>query len=192
MLATDSSSLLESWGVTLAFALPDPSPEVHFFGSGPGPDVWKSCKIQGDTAHLSFSSHGGSDGSANPDHCWGVWVLAVPCSVSEERQGTDENQPEELPEPIEGFQEFIEKWVQASQKAMGIPDIPVVDTMGWNEKRLRDLCATHDWEFEWMAEDGERRRRATERRELWRMKDVPNPSALAMGVATPDGTKQLP
>merc|ERR1712176_366904 len=34
----------------------------------------------------------------------------------------------------------------------------------WDETRLRALCKHHGWEFEWMAEDGERRRRMQEKR----------------------------
>ena len=29
----------------------------------------------------------------------------------------------------------------------------------WDETRLRALCARHGWQFEWMTEEGEKRRR---------------------------------
>lgn len=34
-----------------------------------------------------------------------------------------------------------------------------VERDAWDEVRLRALCAHHGWEFSWMTEDDERRRR---------------------------------
>ena len=47
-----------------------------------------------------------------------------------------------------------------------------VERDSWDEQRLRALCAHHGWDFEWMTEDGERRRRANERFAEWKLEEL--------------------
>jgi len=69
-------------------------------------------------------------------------------------------------------------------RAEGIGDAtPLASREGWDEARLRALCARHGWEFEWMSEDGERRRRGAERQSL-----VPLPTVtMKADTHCPDG-----
>lgn len=65
---------------------------------------------------------------------------------------------------------------------------------------MRSLCAMHGWEFEWLSEDGERKRRIGERARKEKAdaeaKDKERPRAQAAEAATaaevPDGFAKLP
>merc|ERR1711865_924334 len=58
---------------------------------------------------------------------------------------------------------LIEGWSVATTRAHGaVVDAVQVSRDEWDEERLRALCDQHGWEFEWMTEDGEWRRRACE------------------------------
>eukprot|EP00435_Cladocopium_sp_Y103_P021563 s6_g5.t1 len=66
---------------------------------------------------------------------------------------------------------FAQKRVQVVSRGEGNQDDPEVERDSWDEQRLRALCARHGWDFEWMTEDGERRRRANERFTEWKLED---------------------
>lgn len=73
--------------------------------------------------------------------------------------------------PIEDIDSLAGRWIDMQQKAQGVKEHPEVMQEAWNEQRLRALCARHGWEFEWMTEDGERRRRAREKLTEWRLEE---------------------
>lgn len=70
-------------------------------------------------------------------------------------------------EKIEPWDEVMAQASDVLIHAEGVADAnPLVSREGWDEERLRALCMRHGWEFEWMSEDGERRRRGSERQGL--------------------------
>lgn len=85
------------------------------------------------------------DGRHSPDSRWGVFALVTPDSKST----PDESVIESL----------ADKWLSATQMARGPKGAISVEPEDWDESRLRALCARHGWQFEWMAEEGEKRRR---------------------------------
>ncbi|CAJ1445323.1 unnamed protein product [Effrenium voratum] len=61
------------------------------------------------------------------------------------------------------LQQLAECWESACDGFFGLRGEEVsVERDGWDEVRLRALCAHHGWEFSWMTEDDERRRRIVE------------------------------
>lgn len=73
--------------------------------------------------------------------------------------------------PLEDLTTFAQKRVQVVSRGEGNQDDPEVERDSWDEQRLRALCAKHGWDFEWMTEDGERRRRANERFTEWKLEE---------------------
>lgn len=73
--------------------------------------------------------------------------------------------------PVEDLTSFAQNRVQLIARAEGNQDDPEVERDSWDEQRLRALCAKHGWDFEWMTEDGERRRRANERFTEWKLEE---------------------
>jgi len=60
----------------------------------------------------------------------------------------------------EQLQKLAEGWEESCDRLYGLKGEEVsVERDGWDEVRLRALCAHHGWEFSWMTEDDERRRR---------------------------------
>ena len=54
-------------------------------------------------------------------------------------------------------------WEESSDRFFGLRGEEVsAERDSWDEARLRALCAQHGWEFAWMTEDDERRRRFEE------------------------------
>lgn len=137
-------------GLTFVFKQPHPTPSQVFMASGPvDSGAWETCIIPGDFAALEFSTDG--DSSSDPSKRWGALVVVAPkCAFAQE--GVD-------------LDAFCDRWVSINQAAEGVGNEgPVeVERAEWDETRLRALCARHGWEFEWMTEDGERRRRLQER-----------------------------
>merc|ERR1719284_2020866 len=72
-----------------------------------------------------------------------------------------------VPCPVKDVDQFSQRRLEVISKATGNQDAVQVQCDNWDESRLRALCARHGWEFEWMTEDGERRRRAQERKGLF-------------------------
>lgn len=148
VLCENPNVLLGMTNVTLAFKQPNTQRVPVFEGSGP-PDseVWKCYELPGDAAEFHFSTDG--DGMHDAGRRWGFWALALPAGAPRLS--------------AQGVNNLADKWVEVSMKAMGIEKTPTCERDEWDEQRLRALCARHGWEFEWMTEDGERRRRASER-----------------------------
>ncbi|CAJ1427433.1 unnamed protein product [Effrenium voratum] len=70
-------------------------------------------------------------------------------------------------ERVSPWAEVMSGAAEVMKRAEGFGNgTPVVSREGWDEERLRALCARHGWEFEWMSEDGERRRRGAERQSM--------------------------
>lgn len=83
---------------------------------------------------------------------------------------------------VEPWDEVMAGASEILNHAEGVADAnPLVSREGWDEERLRALCMRHGWEFEWMSEDGERRRRGAERQGL-----------VAMPFATTKSDTQCP
>merc|ERR1712217_843446 len=109
---------------------------------------WRCGPLPGDNVTLSFSNLG--DNGDDPKMHWGIWAVVL---------------PGDAPRPsIQSLDALAEKWCTDIPRAIGIQQELQVEQEGWDEIRLRALCEKHGWEFEWMTEDGERRRRANERK----------------------------
>jgi len=133
---------------TLVFKQPNPNKAAVFKGSGPpNSEKWKCSELPGDSAEFKFTADG--DGVNEPDRRWGFWALVLPQDAPRLSMQTVDS--------------IVDKWVEVTTRAIGIDKAPCCERDEWDEQRLRTLCARHGWEFEWMTEDGERRRRANER-----------------------------
>ncbi|CAE7483920.1 unnamed protein product [Symbiodinium natans] len=73
--------------------------------------------------------------------------------------------------PVEDVDAFAQRRVEVVCRGEGNQSDPQVERDSWDEQRLRKLCARHGWDFEWMTEDGERRRRADERLTEWKLEE---------------------
>lgn len=149
--AENPNALLALTDVSLVFCLQNPDKTQKFQGSGPpGSKCWHGCELPGDSVDFEFSTDG--DPSGDPAMRWGVFAIVVP-------KGSATIQQHKLDEAAATI---------AAATMMGAgPDLdPQVERDGWDESRLRALCAKHGWEFSWMSEDGERRRLAREGRGL--------------------------
>merc|ERR1712039_615979 len=89
------------------------------------------------------------------DARWGVWALVV--RNDRGLGGAKQSVIDKL----------AEKWIAIDEKARGFNEEVIVKRDDWDKTRILDLCARHGWDFEWMSEDGERRRRANEREVLF-------------------------
>jgi len=146
VLLANPAQLLEMAGVTLIFHQPNPGKSQRFEASGEFGPSWNCPELPGDVADFHFATDG--DGVDYPDRRWGFFALVV---------GKGGAQPSQ-----EKVDELATKWSEAIVKANGVPEEPAVERDDWDEARLRALCDRHGWDFEWMTEDGERRRRAKE------------------------------
>jgi len=131
--------------MTLVFKQSSPQKKVCFAASGaPGPERWKLQEpLPGSSATFNFTT----DGDGNADHRWGFCAFVCDSKRSAPSQTA--------------LDSFATKWKSVQERATWVR-APEVQRDDWDEARLRDLCAAHGWEFEWMTEDGERRRRVTE------------------------------
>lgn len=109
---------------------------------------WSMATILGNSAEFTFETDG--DGSSYPERRWGFFALVVP------GDGADAPSAEKVKEVVQG-------WQKITTEAQGLKANPTIERVGWDETRLRALCKRHGWDFEWMTEDGERRRRLCER-----------------------------
>ncbi|CAE6941667.1 Nlrc3, partial [Symbiodinium sp. CCMP2456] len=170
--------LLNQPGLTVVFTHPRPnSVQLHECFGATGKACWKRCKVPGDYAEFEFSTDG--DGGDKPDKRWGVLALVLPAASSDDMG---------LQEKVD---EFLGRWVEELQRAAGSMESPTVERDAWDEVRLRALCARHGWEFEWMTEDGERRRRAHEQWDVLKL-STPAAPALPGDSAEPDGASGAP
>merc|ERR1740117_2505220 len=122
---------------------------------------------------MTFECDG--DGGDAPAQRWGVWCMLMPKGVAE-------------PKSQEDFDNLACKILSIESSAKGVSGQPEVQREGWDETRLRALCARHGWDFEWMAEDGEGRRRARERLALV---ECPAVRPTAPDPSMPDGAGGL-
>eukprot|EP00931_Biecheleriopsis_adriatica_P113224 TRINITY_DN8818_c0_g1_i1.p1 TRINITY_DN8818_c0_g1~~TRINITY_DN8818_c0_g1_i1.p1 ORF type:complete len:1644 (+),score=312.68 TRINITY_DN8818_c0_g1_i1:85-5016(+) len=95
-----------------------------------------------------------------------------------------------IPCPVDDIDVFSKKLRLLTGKAEGNQEIPKVICDSWDRQRLLDLCAKHGWDFEWMTEDGERRRRANETLTSWTLQES-MVALLQEDAAEPDGTVTL-
>ncbi|CAE7273357.1 unnamed protein product [Symbiodinium pilosum] len=134
--------LRELSDVTLMLEPANAEPEELFLGCGD--DDWTSLVVPINNAQFVFSTDG--DGSDDPELRWGVFAVV-----------TSADDPEPSATQIE---ELMEAYTSASARIIGSNLAQVsIEPEDWDEARLKALCARHGWEFEWMTEDGERRRR---------------------------------
>ncbi|CAK9080100.1 Hypothetical protein SCF082_LOCUS38200 [Durusdinium trenchii] len=163
--------MLDLPGICVAFQHPKPqSTQVHECFGQKEKSCWKHCEVAGDYAEFEFSTDG--DKGDSPEKRWGVLALILPAPVE--------------PEVKEKVESFLATWTEKLEKANGNQEQPQVEREGWDEARLRALCARHGWEFEWMTEDGERQRRARERWDVLKL----TTTALPSDPAEPDGTTE--
>lgn len=146
---------------------------IHEACGAAGKPCWQRKTLSGDYAEFQFSTDG--DGGDDPENRWGVLALVLPIKGQTEPSQEDAD-------------EFCAEWVETLRSATGTVGTPQVESDGWNESRLRALCAQHGWEFEWMTEDGERRRRLNERWDVLKM----NTTTPSGDAAKPDGFFTLP
>jgi len=190
--------LLDLTGVMLGFRQPNPAPSQRFQGSGTaGPERWRTCELPGDSADFEFSTDG--DGAHRPERRWGIWALVCPQGPRDLWAPVAERAVREFREETTGVaplsdeetelqnrrairdavqrevDALAERWELAMLQSMGTSEEPEVQRDGWDEARLRSLCERHSWDFEWMTEDGERRRRAGE---VWDLTAARLPSRM--------------
>lgn len=144
----DPTILLILSEVMLVFEPSNFEPEQYFNGCGQGQDVWKRFKMPINTAQFVFTTDGDRGGwcwDSDPKRRYGFLAVVTP--------GGSEAPAEAK------VQELMASWGEKATKAKGKRSKITVEPEDWDEARLRALCARHGWEFEWMTEDGERRRR---------------------------------
>jgi len=152
MLRKNPNALLVLSDLALAFRQPEPRPSQQFKGWGP-PDSeqWKCKELPGSVARFHFQTDG--DSSGEPEERWGFWAVVL---------------PSDAPRPsAQALDALAAKWVDATTKARGVQQELQVERDEWDETRLRALCERHGWDFEWISEDSERRRRANERQSFF-------------------------
>mmetsp|Transcript_86749 Transcript_86749/g.190395 ORF Transcript_86749/g.190395 Transcript_86749/m.190395 type:complete len:1687 (+) Transcript_86749:229-5289(+) len=143
-IMSNPNQLLSMTHITLAFKQPDTGKAMKFSCGGPrDPKVWK-CEEEFMGSSLDFTFVTDGDGTDEPDKRWGYWALVYPGDRPAPSQET--------------VDDLAQKWSEVAEQAEFVKE-PEVKRDGWDEARLRALCAKHGWEFEWMSEDGERRRR---------------------------------
>lgn len=144
----DPSKLLELSEVMLVFEPSTFEPEEFFKGSGQGQEVWKRFQMPINTAQFVFTTDGDRGGwffDADPKRRYGFLAVVTPGGAAA---------PSE-----EKVQALMDSWGDKATRAIGKRSKISVEPEDWDEARLRALCDRHGWEFEWMTEDGERRRR---------------------------------
>jgi len=144
----DPSSLLKLSGVLLVFEPASFEPEEYFKGSGSGTDTWTSIKMPINAAQFVFTTDGDRGGwmwDSDPKRRFGFMAVVTP---------SDGEAPSK-----DKVDQLMSLWGEKATKAKGKRGKITVEPEDWDEARLRALCARHGWEFEWMTEDGERRRR---------------------------------
>jgi len=141
-------------------------------------DMWTPRTIAGDRAEFEFQTDGDT-GDAGSGERWGIWALVLPKRTDPPRQ--------------EDIDALATKWVEATARAAGCLDEVQIIRNDWDEARLRALCARHGWEFSWMTEDSERKRRATEKFDtsIFTAPSAVSMRPLAIDSASPDGYREL-
>lgn len=172
-LLKNPMELLQLHGATIVFQQPCPTKTERFQVSGPvGTEKWKSRIVAGDYVELQFSSDG--DSGYNPDihklsmqeKRWGIMALVA-----------SKKDCHTISQDI--VDAFATQWVEKRALAVGTQGCPQVERDGWHESRLRALCKQYGWDFEWMSEDGERRRRL---RECWDELAIPGQTTSPLSV----------
>eukprot|EP00931_Biecheleriopsis_adriatica_P059040 TRINITY_DN35264_c0_g1_i1.p1 TRINITY_DN35264_c0_g1~~TRINITY_DN35264_c0_g1_i1.p1 ORF type:complete len:1490 (+),score=346.70 TRINITY_DN35264_c0_g1_i1:27-4496(+) len=136
------STLLDLSNIDLIFEPFEVSREKYFSGYGRSTSMWKKLTVPSNAAEFVFASDG-DKGTVTDNLRWGVLAVAIPGGSASE----------------EDVEKFLSRWTEEGRRARGGRTKINVEPEDWDEDRLRALCARHGWEFEWMTEDGERRRR---------------------------------
>lgn len=159
-LMADPDTLLPLSDVTLVFR---PCGSNAFCERSGGKDcgyrssdeTWRSLYIKANEVRCQFSVKGYDLGEERSKWRWGIFAVAIPA---------EESQPTQ-----EAVDELVEKVIAATARARGMGNSSVVvEYEDWDEQRLRALCAKHSWDFEWMDDEGERKRRIGQRPALAR------------------------
>jgi len=147
-LRKNPNALLSMSDVTLIFSLPDTDPIPYFSGCGPAnSETWACKELPGSSAQFKLSCRGGFN--VESEQNWGIWALVLPADARRlSLQETDR---------------LVQRWVEVADMSRGVTGKVEVERDDWDETRLKALCELHGWDFEWMTEDGERRRRMDER-----------------------------
>jgi len=151
VLRNNPNSLLALDSVELVFTLPDANRVRHFTGWGAIAETWAMKELPCINASFTFSCQ---SVCADDEKRWGVWALVLPGGAKRLS--------------VQDVDSLAQKWVDVASNASGKQDKIDVEHDDWDEARLRALCELHGWEFEWMTEDGERRRRMNERSIFWK------------------------
>eukprot|EP00931_Biecheleriopsis_adriatica_P072929 TRINITY_DN47308_c0_g1_i1.p1 TRINITY_DN47308_c0_g1~~TRINITY_DN47308_c0_g1_i1.p1 ORF type:complete len:1465 (+),score=355.71 TRINITY_DN47308_c0_g1_i1:40-4395(+) len=142
-VADDPSLLLPLSDVKLMLEPSNAEPTSYFKGYGSS-GMFTSCTIPFNNVQFVWTTDG--DGSSSPDRRWGFFAVVASADDSSVDQ--------------EAVDALVNSWDSAIFKVQGCgSDSLSIEPEDWDESRLRALCAKHNWEFEWMTEDGERRRR---------------------------------
>jgi hypothetical protein len=151
VLTENPNVLLAMSDLTVVFKLPSAQKAQVFEGTGPAnPDTTWSCKdLPGCSALFDFKNLGDNDDQT--EQRWGVWAFVHATELGAAHPSRQK------------IDALAEKWVAVTAKARGFQGDLHIEPDNWDEARLRALCERHGWEFEWMAEDGERERRTNER-----------------------------
>mmetsp|Transcript_108562 Transcript_108562/g.259151 ORF Transcript_108562/g.259151 Transcript_108562/m.259151 type:complete len:1412 (+) Transcript_108562:82-4317(+) len=134
------NDLLELEGLKLMFEPQDASSTSYFHGCN---SDFESLTVPTNCIELYWETDG--DGRHDPESRWGVFALIT----ADKGKPVDQSVLDSL----------TDKYLIETLKAKGHEGNISVEPEDWDETRLRALCARHGWQFEWMTEEGEKKRR---------------------------------
>ncbi|CAK9060858.1 unnamed protein product [Durusdinium trenchii] len=138
----DPEALLSLSNVKLIFEPRDASNVCYHVGYGDSSN-FPSVSCPTNSIELRWETDG--DGSHSAESRWGFFALVTP---------DDGRTPDDST-----INSLADKWLNETLRAQGPKGNISVEPEDWDESRLRALCARHGWQFEWMTEEGEKRRR---------------------------------
>jgi len=157
------------WQVDVEQSLLQTQRRLGLVNAGPPEDALKFLLDTSEERIIRFTTEARSEvqvvSAENPVSFPGVDSVVVRCQRPDNPAaryllvvcptGPDHVAPEK-----EQLQKLAEGWEESCDRLYGLKGEEVsVERDGWDEVRLRALCAHHGWEFSWMTEDDERRRR---------------------------------
>jgi len=176
-VAENMNAFLELSDVTLVFDPPSSQNEdgsICCYGPRDEGNWTNGHSFSTDTLQFNFNTDGYGEESQQR---WGFFALVVPTA--------DEAIS------VEDVDKLVAGYMSIAQHIKGVEGTPTLEKQDWNEGRLRALCERFGWDFEWMAEDGERRRRIGERQQRLSKAQMKTVSSKAGSAGKPDGFRVL-
>eukprot|EP00931_Biecheleriopsis_adriatica_P049567 TRINITY_DN28681_c0_g1_i1.p1 TRINITY_DN28681_c0_g1~~TRINITY_DN28681_c0_g1_i1.p1 ORF type:complete len:1450 (+),score=333.65 TRINITY_DN28681_c0_g1_i1:44-4393(+) len=136
----DPAPLLSRSKVKLVFEPVEAGAIEYCCGWG---QTFENTTVPFNTVQFNWVTDG--DGWHSPESRWGIFAVVIPAD------GKDIEESD--------MEQMSKKWQTEVSRVVGSNGKISVEPEDWDEARLRALCARNGWEFEWMTEEGERRRR---------------------------------